>query len=234
MSDDAGSSALERAPNADGPYALADAYAFLQKAVGLIAVTLPFVVVIGNLVTGGSGLKGSISAYYYTHVGSYFVGSLFALGVFFLSYNYKPLPQYELDNVLSSVASLMAVGVALFPTANDVDTAAGGAKVVSTLHLVFAGVLFGLLAYFALFLFTKSDAVGSMTAAKRRRNRLYRICGVVIVVALVLIGLAQVLQPPSSWHAVLFLESAAVIAFGVSWLVKGRLFGILADAPGSR
>jgi hypothetical protein len=216
-------------PNPAGFNALADAYAYLQKAVGLIAVTLPFVVAIGNLVAGGSGLKGSISAYYYTHMGNYFVGSLFALGVFFLSYNYRPLPQYELDNLLSTVASLMAVGVALFPTANDVDTATGGAKVVSTLHLVFAGVLFGLLAYFALFLFTKSDAVGAMTAAKQHRNRLYRACGVVIVGALVLIGLAEAIQPPRSWHAVFFLESAAVIAFGVSWLVKGGFFGILAD-----
>ena len=44
---------------------LADAYAYLQKTVGLIAVTLPFVVSIGHAVSSSEGMKGSISAYYY-------------------------------------------------------------------------------------------------------------------------------------------------------------------------
>src|SRR4029079_13659412 len=114
--------------------ALADAYSYLQKAVGLIAVTLPFVVAIGNPLTGGHGMKGSISAYYYTHMGNYFVGSLFALGVFFLSYNYRHLPEYRWDNILSNVATVMAVGVALFPTAREGSKATGGAKAVAYAH----------------------------------------------------------------------------------------------------
>ncbi len=192
-------------------------------------MTLPFVVAIGHVIAGGNGLEGSISAYYYTHMGNYFVGSLFALGVFFLSYNYKTLPNYELDNYLSNLASLMAVGVALFPTSSDGAKASGGAKVVAVIHLGFAATLFILLAVFSLFLFTKTDENQPMTAAKRLRNRVYRTCGWIIVTALVLIVLAEIVKPSSSWHTLFWLESVAVVSFGVSWLIKGEFLGLLAD-----
>jgi hypothetical protein len=220
---------LQKARALAGHDALAGAYSYLQKAVGLIAVTLPFVVAIGHPLTGGHGMPGSISAYYYTHMGNYFVGSLFALGVFFLSYNHRTLPNYRLDNMLSNVASAMAIGVALFPTSSDGAKAHGGDAVVATFHLVFAGILFGLLAIFSLFLFTQSDDPESMTAAKRTRNRVYRTCGFIIVGALFLIAITEIAKPSRSLHALFWLESVAVVAFGVSWLVKGEFLGILAD-----
>lgn len=220
---------LMEAQTLAGHGALAQAYSYLQKAVGLIAVTLPFVVAVGKPITGGHGMEGSISAYYYTHMGNYFVGSLFALGVFFLSYNHKPLPDYQLDNYLSNLASVMAVGVALFPTASDVGTASGGAKTVAALHLVFAGTLFVLLAIFSLFLFTRTDESKAAKAEKKLRNRVYRTCGWIIVGALVLIVLTEIVKPSSSWHALFWLESVAVVSFGVSWLVKGEFLGLLAD-----
>jgi len=60
----------------------------------------------------------------------------------------------------------------------------------------------------------------------------YRICGFAILLALVLIALFFIL--PADFTATLapldpvfWLESAAVVAFGVSWFVKGE--GILKD-----
>src|ERR671918_656626 len=101
---------LRVAQSLAGESALAAAYSHLQKAVVLF----------------GGEFQGSISAYYHTHTADYFVGSLFALAVFFLSYNYRPLPKYKVDNVLSTFASVAALGVAFFPTANDAVTASGG------------------------------------------------------------------------------------------------------------
>jgi hypothetical protein len=210
----------------DGEFAAA--YAYLQQVVGAIAVTLPFVLMIGNRAFGGT-LQGSISAYYYTHMGSYFVGSLFALGVFFLSYQYRPLPGYELDNRLANFASLMAIGVALFPTASDAPHASSGAHFVAVLHLICAAILFTLLGLFTLVFFTKTDDPAHMTVRKRERNLLYRICGAIIFAALALVVVAEIVKPPSSWHALLVLETIMVVAFGVSWLVKGRFLGVLAD-----
>jgi hypothetical protein len=220
---------LEIAQDAAGDSALAGAYLFLQKLVGGIAVLLPFVVVIGDFALGGDELRSSISAYYYSPMGNVFVGALCALGVFFLSYQYKPLPGYELDNRLSYGASAAAIGVALFPTAQHQAKAWSGEWFVSTAHLVCACILFVLLAIFSLKLFTKSDPARPLSDAKRKRNTVFRVCGWTIVGSIVLVALSNVVQPPDSLRSLLWLESIGVVAFGISWLVKSGIFGILVD-----
>jgi hypothetical protein len=59
---------------------------------------------------------------------------------------------------------------------------------------------------------------------------LYRACGVVIAACLIVafvmwitIGVGQ------DWHPLFVLESIMIVAFAVSWLVKGGFLGILAD-----
>lgn len=218
---------LEQAQELAGESALAGAYTHLQQIVGVMAVLLPFVLIVGNRALTGDELESSISAYYHTRMGDVFVGVLWALAVFFLSYNYKPLPGFNLDNKLSTLATLAAVGVAVFPTTSDASVATQSEQVVGRVHLTFAGLLFGLLAVFALFLFPRSS--GTMTPEKRRRNAVYRTCGVIIVAAMVLVPLSNLLDPPDSLHAFFWLETTCVVAFGVSWLVKGGFLGILAD-----
>jgi hypothetical protein len=228
-----------------GAQALAHAYSYLQTVVGVIAVALPFVVPIGDRVLDGQPIRGSISAYYYGRTGNYFVGSLCALGVFFLSYDYRPRPDRKWDNRLSNAAFLMAVGVALLPTPSDGSYATGGAKTIGFLHLACAGLLFGLLAVFSLYQFTKSaednkpgvttrdkllrllrtkpGALAAMSPRKRLRNKIYRVCGWIIVACIVMILMSNALD----WGLLFWLESTAVVAFGISWLVKGG--ALLAD-----
>jgi hypothetical protein len=211
-----------------GDSELAAAYTHLQQIVGVIAVLLPFGLVVGNKLLTGDELESSISAYYHTPMGGVFVGALCALAVFFLSYNYKPLPGFNLDNKLSTLASIAAFGVAFFPTTSDASIASQSEQVVGRVHLAFAGLLFGLLAVFALFLFPMTGTA-PMTPAKRRRNVVYRTCGGIIIGAIVLVGVSNLVDPPDSWHAFFWLETICVVAFGVSWLVKGGFWGILAD-----
>jgi hypothetical protein len=237
------------------PDPLSGAYAFLQKVIGLIAVTLPLVIVLGDVVIdriddeplNSSIPLGSISVYYYERTGGYFVGSLFALAVFFLSYDIRPRAGRTADNLLSSFASAMAVGVALLPTSSAGSSAQGGAKVVGTIHLVCAATLFGLLAIFSLYQFTKTAGevtsqtpwrerlmrifrtapghAAKMTSNKRQRNTVYRVCGWIIVVCIAMVGVSNL----ADLDLLFWCESVAVIAFGVSWLVKGGFLGILAD-----
>ena len=220
---------LEVAQDAAGDSALAGAYIFLQKLVGGIAVALPFVVAIGNFALGGDELEGSISAYYYTPMGNVFVGALCALGVFFLSYQHKPLPGYELDNRLSYGASAAAIGVALFPTAEHAAKPWTSEWLVSTTHLLCACALFLLLAYFSLKLFTKTDKGKHMSDAKRKRNVVFKACGWTIVGSIVLVVVSNIVDPPDSWNSLFWLETVGVIAFGISWLVKSGIFGLLVD-----
>ena len=216
---------LPEAQELAGDSALAVAYTHLQRIVGVMAILLPFVLFFGNWALTGNELESSISAYYHTPMGAVFVGVLWALGVFFLSYNYRPLPGFNLDNKLSTLASIAAVCVAVFPTTSDASIATRAEKNIGIVHMVSAGVLFTLLAIFALFLFPRST--GAMTAEKRRRNIVYRTCGVIMAAAILLMFPSQKL--PDSWHAFLWLETICVLAFGVSWLIKGGFLGILAD-----
>jgi hypothetical protein len=130
------------------------------------------------------------------------------------------------DEVAGDIAAVAAVGVALFPTSpvNPSTTQ----RAIGIAHLVFAAVFFLTLAGFCLFLFTRSR--GPRTVRKAHRNRVYYAAGAVILVCLAGIAIGASLLPRSS-HIVLILESAAIVAFGVSWLIKGET--ILRDPPRS-
>jgi hypothetical protein len=215
---------LDDAQRAAAQSALAAAYTYLQRAVGVIAFALPILLVGLNYFFFEADVKGSISEYYFTPVGTVFVGSLCALAVFFLSYNYRPLPNFRWDNWLSTAATVCALGVAFFPTTEDADTATAGEASIGVVHLIFAGALFALMAFFSLVLFRRSDG-GTLGPRKQRRNALYLVCGIVIATAIVGVPVSNLF----SWHLLLVLESIAVFAFSLSWLVKGGLFPFLND-----
>ena len=201
-------------------------YLMLRKAVGCLGMALPFVLAIGGGLIFKTGLQETVSDYYYTGMGDVFVGTLCAMGVFLFSYK----GYGKKDDLAGNIAAVCVIGTALFPTTPVDPTAL--ASTVGKLHVLFATLYFATLAYFSLFLFTKSDPSQPPTPRKLQRNRVYRICGYLIVWALVAIALLAVL-PDSITAAfadldpVFWLESVAVIAFGVSWFVKGE--GILED-----
>jgi hypothetical protein len=204
-------------------------YLDLRRAIGMIGTALPFVLVIGKWLLGGWGIQSSISAYYYTSMRDVFVGSLCAIGVFLLSYR-----GYErADDVAGDLACVFAVGVAVFPTSPP-NGASSAQAAVGVIHLLFASAFFLTLAYFSLVLFRKTNPAKQMSERKKERNVVYTACGYTILVCIGLIIVNVVFFRDSLLQAVdpvFWLESAAVIAFGVSWLTKGET--ILADVvPG--
>ena len=71
-----------------------------------------------------------------------------------------------------------------------------------------------------------------MTKQKRKRNKIYRISGYVILASLILIALYKFYLESKfvnlqDYKPVFWLESLALIAFGFSWLTKGE--AILSD-----
>jgi hypothetical protein len=199
-------------------------YLGLRKAIGVIGIALPFVLAVGKALLDGSGLLDSISDYYHSDMRNVFVGSLCAVGVFLFSYRGYDLP----DEVAGKIAAVSIVGVAMCRT-----TPPGQARdFLGVLHLCFAAVYFLTLAFFALVQFRKTDVPGAMTPRKLWRNRVYAACGGIILACLGLILIVFRLPQTSPWlscRPVFWLESAAVVAFGISWFVKGE--GILKDQP---
>jgi hypothetical protein len=88
-----------------------------------------------------------------------------------------------------------------------------------------SGALFFLaLSFNSLFLFTRRHP-GVMGKEKRRRNGIYRSCGIVMALAMAWIAASTFVFEETMLAAmppVLIPESVALLAFGVSWLVKGN------------
>jgi hypothetical protein len=128
------------------------------------------------------------------------------------------------------LACLFALGVAFFPCSNFYPLseckvfALNGDKAVNLVHFISASLLFLTFAYFSLFLFTKSS--GHPTGRKRQRNIVYKICGIIILLCIILIFLYSVIP---AWHKefkeykpIFWLEGVALLSFGFSWLTKGE------------
>ena len=130
------------------------------------------------------------------------------------------------------MAGILALGVAFFPTN---ETSADKCAIIhlplnelrNNLHNILSAALFLILSAISLFLFTKSKGV-VITKQKIRRNRIYRICGVIMLVCIVVLALYANVRDSLPWlkqyKPVFWLEYLALLAFGVSWLVKGGLF----------
>jgi uncharacterized membrane protein YiaA len=209
---------------------LALSYLNLRRAIGFIGILLPFVLVIGKIVCEGNiEIQQSISDYYYTCMRDIFVGSMCAIGVFFFScqgYDKK-------DATVANLASLFAIGVALFPTIPEHAPISLLEKFSAVIHYASAIALFLTLAYFSLVLFRKTDPNREMTKEKRVRNLIYTLCGTTILVSIAL-GITSLVFLDKGvieqFYIIFWLESIAIIAFSFSWLIKGG--AILRDKEG--
>lgn len=195
-------------------------YLFLRRAIGLVGISLPFVLALGKLLLEGPGIEASVSSYYHTVMRDVFVGSLCAIAVFLLSYT-----GYERrDNIAANFGFVFAIGTALFPVAPEIGADATD-RLVSMVHIVFAALYFLTLAYFSLVLFPRTHPDRAPTPRKLQRNRVYKTTGYVMLLCLALIALVPLLPADSallSVDPVFWLEAAAIVAFGIAWMTKGE------------
>jgi hypothetical protein len=188
-------------------------YLALRKAVGWIGILLPFVLMAGlYLLFNHDALPPSISDYYYTGMRNVFVGGLCAVGLFMFFYcGYD-----QWDNWTGNIAGLFAIGVAFFPT-----TESGATDLIGWIHYASAAIFFLSLSFFSLVLFTKTKKGHEPTPEKRKRNKIYIICGIIMIACIVGIALKG-LFGPMQFAFVYWAETVALVAFGISWLTKGE------------
>ncbi len=192
-------------------------YFTLRILIGAAGISLPFLLVIAKLITVHSlQLEYSISDYYGKGTsGSILVGVLFALGFFLFSYK-----GYErIDNWIARLGCFFALGVALFPT-NLCEKCW-----VHQLHFIFAFLLFSDFIFFSVYLFRKSDKKKKKTQQKKNRDRVYLICGIIMITCIVCIAISNFFLDKWSiqYHLVFWFESLALVSFGFSWIVKAEL-----------
>jgi hypothetical protein len=188
-------------------------YLALRKAVGWIGILLPFILMLGVfIIFKGEIIQKSISHYYHSGMGDVFVGTLCAVALFMFFYSGYD----KWDDWAGNVAAIFAIGVAWFPA-----TEAGASDLTGKIHFTCAALFFLTLAIFSLFLFTRKGS--NPTPQKLTRNRIYIVCGIIMITCLVAIAiyLNFIHNDNQGSGFVFWAETIALVAFGVSWLTKG-------------
>ncbi len=226
----------------------------LRKGLGILGISLPLILFLASALNSDIDLRRSLSAYYYApHLRDMLVGVLWAIGAFLVFYRgygaipaaFQHLPgwinRHMTDTKLTTLAGFGALMTAIMPTCEFQDNCptpwiAGG-------HLVGSILFLGTLAVLSIWSFTESDTPPQeWDTPKKWANRIYKICGWTILASLALcaplvayrVDAIGPIPMPVFW-----LESVAIWAFGVSWLVKGDaidgLIGILhRNKPGHK
>ena len=195
-----------------------------RRIIGSVGLMLPALVYLwaGARPTAGLArwkLLWSVSSYYYTGAIGVFVGLLFALSLFLFSYQgYRGV---WADRIVGCTGGLAAMVVALFPTIapDGLSSPSWWTPRTGVVHYLSAVVLFLSFILFAVWLFRKSDTPRRRDRPpdKRRRDDICLGCGLVMIVCVIWAGIASLLTRP-----IFAPESIAIVAFSISWLVKGE------------
>jgi hypothetical protein len=190
---------------------------------------LPWLVLLMSVIYG-HGFPDSISATYYLSTCiTPFMIILGSAGLLLFSYN-----GYDRqDDIVCTVAGVFALGICLFScgTENLITrwpelaelTYVGTFQIIpaisSILHNICAIGFFGLLAYNSMFLFTKTN--GDMTKNKRKRNIIFRVCGIGMIASFIAIIPISIFE---WWGGIWVVETIALAFFGISWLTKADCY----------
>ena len=165
----------------------------------------------------------SISASYHEDgwARNIFVGFLFAISAFLLAYNGKS----TIELVLSKIAAIAAMGVAMFPCkcGNHPET-------VPYVHVASAAVMFVVLAIFCYIFFRRAYNKGHFQAMSRAI--IYALCGIIIVASILILAFDHFSGGiiSSRISRLTFLgEAAALIAFGIAWLSASRILPLITN-----
>jgi hypothetical protein len=207
--------------------------------IGYVAILMPIVIKLGGYWYDGIPSNESISAYYYTKMRDVFTGTLIVAGALLICYR-GPSTR---DNIATILAGFAAVGIALLPTDPAYHIA------ITTVfkgmapdhecfkmcymnhgplgyHFYAVAIFFALTTYLAYFRFPLPSSP-NITRQKLQRNRIYKICAVVMAVSFIIIA---ILKYVSEKQSIFWPETTAIIAFSLAWLIKGRV--VLKDPVG--
>jgi hypothetical protein len=207
-------------------------YRRIRRAIGYLGISLPFLLVGLSFISFfKTQLQPSISDYYYTNLREIFTGTLAAVGLFMI--NYKGSGNTSIlknDNLLTNIAGIMAIAVALIPVNPDnfeikiYTLFQYPDKWLGWLHYGFAALLFLIMALLSINVFT----IGQKNETRDPKsilneNNIYKFCGYSILVFIIMVPISETLRLFP--YSTLIFEALALFAFGVAWLIKGRALG---------
>lgn len=204
----------------------------LRKIIGILGIALPILLLLNH-----DDLLSSMSHYYYTSAGVFFIGILVAFGLILFTYKGYSRTGKEIisDEAITTLAAICIFITVLVPTKavgalgiihfeNNYHYLFGHNNVVKgPIHLISAGLFLILLGYMCYAKFTLSKKISST------RRLFYRICGLTIWSSIGLLILIFVIEAlfkiDFNDHLpayTFWFEMIAVWAFGIAWLIKGK------------
>ena len=211
----------------------------LRQLIGILGISLPFVLVLGAYFFDHcSLLQPSISHYYFTVMHVIFVGTLCVLGGFLITYRGTS----SFENRVSNFAGAFAFGVAICPTDIDGFIGTGGSSCqfiqlttnlpdnampwyIGKLHFGFAALLFVCFVIFCKKIFQEADEGKAIDAKKKKRNKIYNWCGNVIIISIACILIITITKAITGKllipYYIYIFETTSLLPFGFSWLLKG-------------
>lgn len=183
-------------------------------------------------------LKDSISHFYYATVGELFTGALCAVALFLFCYRGYSKPtsgKYHYvpgDNFMCNFAAAMALLVVIFPTSSepisDNFRAFVSSKNTGYIHYVAAVLFFLTLAIISFVNFRRTKDPKKF--GKMQSHPIYKTCALIMVACMVLLLVIFVISSkdksitwPDEYNVTYWLETVMLLAFGVSWVVKGEI-----------
>ena len=184
--------------------------AMLHKVIGVLCISLPLVLTIGNFVFAGTSPPRSLSGYYYTDMRDFFIGGLCALGASLLARR----GHQRLETWMTAGAGASLIMVALCPTRPLASVAQLTERqdVLGDLHDLFAVIAPLALGVMALRL---------GRARRRIAAAIHRACAATIFACTLAAIIFSFLFSSINVHhrALLFCEVLALLASGTSWLI---------------
>lgn len=191
----------------------------LRCIIGWLGMALPIIVLALCLIFG-YGVPDSISAtYFIAPCVAPFMIILGAASLFLFAYD----GYTKADDIINTAAAICGLGICLFPCAATTEPFIGTfqlpAALSNTIHMITAIGFFGILSYNSCFQFTRG--VANPTPNKKKRNVIFRVCGIGMIASFLLI------IPIFIFHiygGTWFVETIALLLFGISWLTKANRY----------
>jgi len=232
-------------------------YHKIRRAVGLIALLLPFCLWLLNTIINESkvlnnsfwihfeepyqpdgNLKDSISHFYYSTVGELFTGALCAVSLFLFCYRGYEKPSSGKycfipgDSFMCNLAGIMAMLVVIFPTSsekiNDNFRAFVSSENAGYIHYVAAALFFITLSVISFVNFRRTenpDEFGKMESHSIFKNSaiVMMLCMIVLLAVYIMEKTGCDITWTETYNITYWLETIMLLAFGISWLVKGKI-----------
>lgn len=205
-------------------------YYGLRSALGVLALGLPVILIIGGLLAEGK-MQASISDSFHTSMRDIFVGTLFTIGIFLIGLrgHRESDGKWVSNDLLTTIMGMASIGVALFPNSNPYPEATTlsqhllGVNVSPSFHYLSAQVFF---VFIAIYCYLRLPE-----GAGRFHRHFFLACGHAVVFLLIGINVTSYLKIAGAPDAkafvienklVFWLEAIGLWIFAFAWLVKGK------------